>query len=58
MQVTILTKKMDFKTKTKASFVSAIISGGIGIVMAYMGYGVWSLVAQQLSKQLLYTLCL
>lgn len=57
-QVTILTKKIDFKTKTKASLVSAIISGVIGIVMAFMGYGVWSLVAQQLSKQLLYTLCL
>lgn len=57
-QVTILTKKIDFKTKTKASFVSAIISGGIGIVMAYMGYGVWALVAQQLSKQLFYTICL
>ena len=57
-QVTILTKKIDFKTKTKASFVSAIISGGLGIVMAYMGYGVWALVAQQLSKQLFYTICL
>lgn len=57
-QVTILTKKIDFKTKTKASLVSAIISGVIGIGMAFMGYGVWSLVAQQLSKQLLYTLCL
>lgn len=58
IQVTILTKKIDFKTKTKASLVSAIISGVIGIAMAFMGYGVWSLVAQQLSKQLLYTLCL
>lgn len=57
-QVTILTKKIDFKTKTKASLVSAIISGVIGIAMAFMGYGVWSLVAQQISKQLLYTLCL
>ncbi|MEQ2507830.1 lipopolysaccharide biosynthesis protein [Segatella sinensis] len=57
-QVTILTKNIDFKTKTKASLVSAIISGVIGITMAFMGYGVWSLVAQQLSKQLLYTLCL
>ena len=57
-QVTILTKRIDFKTKTKASFVSAIISGLIGVVMAFMGYGVWSLVAQQLSKQLIYTLCL
>lgn len=57
-QVTILTKNIDFKTKTKASLVSAIISGVIGIAMAFMGYGVWSLVAQQLSRQLLYTLCL
>ena len=57
-QVTILTKNIDFKTKSKASLVSAIISGVIGIAMAFMGYGVWSLVAQQLSKQLLYTLCL
>ena len=57
-QVTILTKNIDFKTKTKASLVSAIISGVIGIAMAFMGFGVWSLVAQQLSRQLLYTLCL
>ena len=57
-QVTILTKKIDFKTKTKASLFSAIISGVIGIVMAFIGYGVWSLVAQQLSKQLLYTFSL
>lgn len=57
-QVTILTKRIDFKTKTKASLVSAVISGVIGIAMAFMDYGVWSLVAQQLSKQLLYTLCL
>lgn len=57
-QVTILTKKVDFKTKTKASLTSAIISGIVGIILAYLGLGVWSLVAQQLTKQLLYTLCL
>lgn len=57
-QVTILTKKIDFKTKTKASFISAILSGAIGIVMAFSGFGVWSLVAQQLSRQLLYTISL
>lgn len=57
-QVTILAKKIDFKTKTKASLVSAVVSGVMGIVMAFMGFGVWSLVAQQLSRQLLYTLCL
>lgn len=57
-QVTILTKKVDFKTKTKASLTSAIISGIVGIVLAYLGFGVWALVAQQLTRQLLYAVCL
>lgn len=57
-QVTMLTKRIDFKTKTKASLFSAVASGVVGIVMAYCDYGVWSLVGQQLSRQLLYTLCL
>ena len=58
VQNTILVKRIDFKTKTKASVISAIISGVIGIGMAYTGFGVWALVGQLLSKQLLYTVCL
>ena len=54
-QVTILTKKIDFKTKTKASLFSAVISGVIGIAMAFGGYGIWALVAQQLTRQFFYT---
>ena len=57
-QVTILTKRIDIKTRTKASFISAVVSGVIGIVMAYLGFGVWSLVGQKVSEKLLYTLCL
>lgn len=57
-QQTNLTKKIDFKTKTKASIVSAILSGVIGIGMAYAGFGVWALVAQLLSKQTVYTIAL
>lgn len=57
-QYTVLTKKLDFKTKTKTSFLSAVGSGIIGIVMAFAGFGVWALVAQQLSKQFLYTVCM
>ena len=57
-QTTILTKQIDFKTKTKASVASAVISGIIGITMAYMGYGVWALVGQRLSVTLIYTLCM
>lgn len=55
---TILTKRIDFKTKTKASIVSAVISGIIGIGMAFGGFGVWALVGQLLSRQLFYTICL
>ena len=58
VQNTILTKRIDFKTKTKASVISAVISGVIGIAMALAGSGVWSLVAQQLSRQLIYSILL
>ena len=57
-QSTILTKRIDFKTKTKASLISAVVSGMIGIGMAYSDFGVWALVGQMLSKQLIYTLSL
>lgn len=46
------TKCIDFKTQTKVTFISSIISGCVGIVMAYAGFGVWSLVGQQISMQL------
>ena len=57
-QNTILTKRIDFKSKTKASLVASVSGGVIGIVMAYMGYGVWALVWQQISKQGIYTIFL
>ena len=50
------TKSVDFKTQTKITFIASIGSGTIGIVMAYMGYGVWALVGQQISNQLLSTI--
>lgn len=57
-QYTILVKRIDFKTRTKASLTAAVISGIVGISMAYFGFGVWALVGQQLSNKLLYTICL
>ena len=51
-----LTKALDFKTQTKVSVTAAVLSGGIGVWMAYSGYGVWALVAQQLSNAGLATL--
>ena len=57
-QTTILTKQIDFRTKTKASLLSAVGSGIIGIGLAYVGFGVWSLVGQQISKNAIYTIAL
>lgn len=45
-----LTKALDFKTQTKVTIVAAVLSGVLGIWMAYTGYGVWALVVQQLSN--------
>lgn len=58
IQRTVLIKRIDFKTQTKASVISSVSSGIIGISMALYGYGVWSLVGQQLTRALLNTACL
>lgn len=58
VQNTNLSRKIDFKTKAKASVIAAVTSGIIGVTMAFLGCGVWSLVAQQLSRQLINSLCL
>ncbi|SFF60143.1 Membrane protein involved in the export of O-antigen and teichoic acid [Salegentibacter agarivorans] len=44
VQIARLTKKMDFKTQMLVSLPSLIIGGIAGVLMAYYGYGVWSLV--------------
>lgn len=44
IQLTRLNKMMDFKTQMKISIPSTILSGITGISLAYMGFGVWSLV--------------
>ncbi len=48
VQRAILTINIDFKTQAKAALTASIISGIVGVAMAYSGFGVWSLVAQQL----------
>lgn len=55
---TILVRNIDFKTQTKVSIISSVSSGLIGIGMAMTGWGVWSLVWQQLSRQILNSLFL
>lgn len=58
VQQTLLTKRIDFKTQTKITIVASIVSGFIGIVMAMFGFGVWALVVQHLSSQIIRTPCL
>lgn len=44
VQMARLTKNMEFKTLAFIGIPSNIIGGIVGVTMAYMGYGVWSLV--------------
>ncbi|KAF5074574.1 Polysaccharide biosynthesis protein [anaerobic digester metagenome] len=58
IQRTLLVKHIDFKIQAKVSAIASIGSGFAGICLAIYGFGVWSLVVQQLSRQLLNTLFL
>ena len=50
VQRALLTIEIDFKTQAKASLVAAIVSGSVGISMAYSGFGVWAIAWQQLTS--------
>lgn len=58
VQQAILTRKIDFKTQAIVSFSGAIVSGSVGLVMAYRGYGIWSLVFQQVGGYVIRTILL
>ena len=55
VQGTLLTKKVDFKTKFAISFISALVSGTAGVVCALKGLGPWALVAQSIASALAVT---
>lgn len=56
LQIAILSKDMQFKKQFYSSFIAAIFSGSVGLLMANTGYGPWALVFQQLSYQ--FTICI
>lgn len=43
-----LTIDLNFKTLAKISFSGAVVGGSAGLICAYKGFGVWSLVVQQM----------
>jgi len=58
VQNVILNKNLNFKAVTIRTFVASTISGTLGIIGAYKGMGVYSLVLQTLSFALIGTLLL
>lgn len=58
VQRALLTINIDFKTQAKASLTAAVVSGIVGIGMAYIGFGYWAIAAQQLVNLGLCTLLL
>lgn len=53
---TLLTINLDFKTTTKISLIAGLLSGIVGVALAYCGFGVWALVWQAVTSALLITL--
>lgn len=58
IQQAAVSRKLDFKKFFYATSVGSVLSGICGILMAYSEFGVWALVAQQLSNNIINTLTL
>ena len=55
---TLLSKRLDYKTPIKISAISTVISGSIGVYLAWADYGVWALVWQTLASTVVVTMLL
>lgn len=49
---------IDFKSRAKISIASTLLTGAVGLWMAYAGYGVWALVVQNLFSSAIRTVLL
>ena len=50
VETAMLTRQVDFKRQTKISLISNVSSGIIGIVLAFIGFGYWSLAIKTLCQ--------
>lgn len=48
VQIALLQKELNFKIPFQAKVVSSISSGILGIILAFLGFGVWSLVVMNI----------
>lgn len=58
IQNAVISRNMQFKLLFKSSLIAIIISGTFGILAAYNNLGIWALVIQQLTNQILITVIL
>lgn len=58
VQHAFVAKNMNFRLFFYATLIGTVMSGFVGITMAYTGFGVWALVAQYLSNALFNTVTL
>ena len=58
VRTAIVSREMKFRVLFICSMVSNVLSGIVGIAIAYLGFGVWALVIQQLAQQLILTVSL
>lgn len=58
IQNAVIARNLQFKKLFFSSTGAILVSGAVGIYMAYTGYGAWALVGQQISNQFLVTLIL
>jgi O-antigen/teichoic acid export membrane protein len=52
VQVSLLRREMNFKSLSIRTNASVVLGGAIGIAMAFRGFGIWSIVGQQLVRDL------
>lgn len=53
VQYAKLNRELNFKLQARISFVSALVTGILGVVLAYLGWGVWALVWQSIASAVL-----
>ena len=58
IQHAYIRRKMEFKRFFWATFFGTVLSGVVGICLAYLGYGVWALAAQYLTNVFVDTIML
>lgn len=46
VQFALLSRRLDFKTQWKVGMAATAVSGAVAVVLAWRGYGVWSLAIQ------------